>query len=191
MDVGDRSSRYCILNEAGETASEEQLPSTKAGLDGLFAKMAPCRIALEVGTHSPWVSRHLASLGHDTIVANSREIAYITRSTRKNDRLDAEKLARLARVDVKLLLPIRHRSEAAQADLAILRARDKAVRERSSLMGAVRGMVKSTRCACHSLHPHGKAGRPPVKAARRLAPARCAHCPLGLDGASSALRTRS
>jgi transposase len=109
----------------------------------VFEGMARCRIALEVGTHSPWVSRYLNGLGHEVIVANAREVAYITRSTGKNDRVDAEKLARLARVDVKLLSPIRHRSEEAQADLAILRARDMAVRQRVRVMATVRGMAKS------------------------------------------------
>ena len=115
LDLGDRSSRYCILNEAGEKASEDQLPTTKAGLDSLFAKMAPCRIALEVGTHSPWVSRHLAAMGHEVIVANPRKVRLITQSVKKNDRMDAEQLARLARVDPKLLAPIRHRGPEAQA----------------------------------------------------------------------------
>ena len=109
LDLGDRSSRYCILNEAGEKASEDQLPTTKAGLDSVFAKMAPCRIALEVGTHSPWVSRHLGGLGHEVIVANPRKVKLITESLKKNDRMDAEQLARLARVDPQLLAPIRHR----------------------------------------------------------------------------------
>ena len=80
LDLGDRSSRYCILNEAGEKASENQLPTTKAGLDSVFAKRAPCRIALEVGTHSPWVSRHLAAMGHEVIVANPRKVRLITES---------------------------------------------------------------------------------------------------------------
>jgi transposase len=131
------------LDEQGEILLEDWLPTTSAGLSQVLAGIPQCRIALEVGTHSPWVSRQLTKLGHETIVANSREIAYITRSTRKNDRLDARKLARLARVDVELLSPIRHRSEAAQADLAVLRARDLAVRQRSQTIVAVRGMVKS------------------------------------------------
>ena len=97
LDLGDRSSRYCILNEAGGKASEDQLPTTKAGLDSLFGKMAACRIALEVGTHSPWVSRHLAGMGHEVIVANPRKVRLITQSVKKNDRMDAEQLARLAR----------------------------------------------------------------------------------------------
>jgi len=143
LDLGDRNSAYCILSEAGEILLQSTLPTTTAGLGQVWEGMPCCRIALEVGTHSPWVSRYLTGLGHEVIVANAREVAYITRSSRKNDRLDAEKLARLARVDVKLLAPIRHRSEAAQADRAILRARDLAVRQRVRMIGAVRGMAKS------------------------------------------------
>jgi transposase len=71
LDLGDRTSRYCILDEAGEVVSESQLPTTKAGLSSMFEKMPSSRIALEVGTHSPWVSRHLAGMGHEVIVANS------------------------------------------------------------------------------------------------------------------------
>jgi len=142
LDVGDRSSRYCILNEAGEKASEDQLPTTKAGVDWLFAKMAPCRIALEVGTHSPWVSRQLAGMGHEVIVANPRKVKLITQSVKKNDRMDAEQLARLARADPKLLAPIRHRGPEAQADLAVIRARAELVDARTKLINAARGMAK-------------------------------------------------
>jgi transposase len=142
LDVGDRSSRYCILNEAGEKASEDQLPTTKAGVDWLFAKMAPCRIALEVGTHSPWVSRQLAGMGHEVIVANPRKVKLITQSVKKNDRMDAEQLARLARVDPKLLAPIRHRGPEAQADLAVIRARAELVDARTKLINAARGLAK-------------------------------------------------
>src|SRR6266496_2308143 len=124
MDLGDRESRYCMLDEWGEKASEAKLPTTKVGLASVFGKMAPSRIALEVGSHSPWVSRLLAEFGHEVIVANPRKVKLITQSVKKNDRLDAEQLARLARVDPKLLSPIRHRGAVAQADLAVIRARD-------------------------------------------------------------------
>jgi len=142
LDLGDRSSRYCILNEAGEKASEDQLPTTKAGLDGLFGKMAPCRIALEVGTHSPWVSRQLAAMGHEVIVANPRKVLLITQSVKKNDRMDAEQLARLARVDPQLLAPIRHRGVEAQGDLAVIRARAELVDCRTALINTARGLAK-------------------------------------------------
>ena len=142
LDLGDRSSRYCILNEAGEAASEGELPTTKAGLDSLLAKMAPSRIALEVGTHSPWVSRQLTAMGHEVIVANPRKVRLITQSVKKNDRMDAEQLARLARVDPKLLAPIRHRGAEAQGDLAIIRARAEVVECRTKLINAARGLTK-------------------------------------------------
>jgi transposase len=142
LDLGDRSSRYCILDEAGEKASEAELPTNKTGLDSIFAKMAPCRVAMEVGTHSPWVSRHLAAMGHEVIVAHPRKVRLISQSTKKNDRMDAEQLARLARVDPKLLAPIRHRGPQAQADLAVIRGRAELVEGRTKLINAARGLTK-------------------------------------------------
>lgn len=70
LDLGDRTSRYCILDAEGEVLSEGELPTTKTGLNSLFGKMPCSRVALEVGTHSPWVSRQIAGLGHEAIVAN-------------------------------------------------------------------------------------------------------------------------
>jgi transposase len=142
LDLGDRTSRYCILNEAGEKASEDKLPTTKAGLTLVFGKMPACRIALEVGTHSPWVSRHLAEMGHEVIVANAHKVKLITQSVKKNDRMDAEQLARLARVDPKLLSPIQHRGPEAQADLAVIRARMTLVDARTELINSARGLAK-------------------------------------------------
>jgi transposase len=143
LDLGDRSSRYCILDESGEVASEGSLLTTRAGLDSLFAKMPSSRVALEVGTHSPWVSRHLAELGHEAIVANPHKVKLITQSVRKNDRIDARKLARLARVDPQLLSPIRHRGAEAQAELAAIRARAEVMKARTGLINCARGLAKA------------------------------------------------
>ena len=142
LDLGDRTTRYCILNEAGEVVSEGSLPTTKGGFDSLFGKMPSSRVALEVGTHSAWVSRQLATAGHEVIVANARQVELITKSGRKNDRVDARKLARLARIDPELLSPIRHRGEQAQADLAMIRARAEAVECRTGLINSARGLAK-------------------------------------------------
>ena len=142
LDLGDRDSRYCILDEAGEKASEGKVATTKTGLNSVFGKMAASRIALEVGTHSPWASRHLAAIGHEVIVANPRKVKLITQSVKKNDRMDAEQLARLARVDPKLLSPIQHRGEEAQADLAVIRARAGLVDARTELINMARGLAK-------------------------------------------------
>jgi len=143
LDLGDDQSRYHILDEVAETVSTGQLPTTKTGLRSLFEKMPPSRVALEVGTHSPWVSRLLTEVGHEAIVANTHKVRLITHSMKKNDRIDAEKLARLARVDPKLLSPIRHRGEVAQADLAVIRGRAALVEARTGLINTARGLVKA------------------------------------------------
>lgn len=143
IDLGDRSSRYCILNEDGEVAQAASVATTKKDLNRVFGALRHSRLALEVGTHSPWVSRHLEALGHDVIVANARRTRLIAASSNKNDRLDAEMLARLARTDPKLLYPIRHRGEQAQADLAVIRARAAVVEGRTRLINVARGLTKS------------------------------------------------
>src|SRR6202049_2982097 len=143
IDLGDRSSRYCILDEQGEVLAEGSVGTTQRGFAQVFGSKLRSRIALEVGTHSPWVSRYLAELGHEVIVANPRRVRLITDSSRKEDRLDAKTLARLARIDPELLSPIRHRSEQAQADLIVIRARAALVEARTMLINSARGLTKS------------------------------------------------
>lgn len=143
IDLGDRSSRYCVLDEQGEVLVEGAVATNKRGFAQVFGSKPRSRLALEVGTHSPWVSRYLADLGHEVIVANPRRVRLISDSTRKDDRLDAKTLARLVRIDPELLSPIRHRSEQAQADLMVIRARALLVEARTMLVNAARGLTKS------------------------------------------------
>ena len=103
-----------------------------------FEGLARTRIALEVGGRSAWVSELLGELGHEVLVANARKLRMIFQSDSKNDRLDAEQLARVARMDSKLLYPIEHRNRSARADLAVMRSRDAlvAMRTRPAAGGA-------------------------------------------------------
>src|SRR6266852_3717719 len=123
LDLGDRFSFYCVLDEAGEVILEQKLPTTPEAMRRAFEKMPRSRIALETGTHSPWVSRLLTELGHEVIVAHARNVRLIGDSSRKDDRIDAQTLARLARIDPQLLGPVRHRSAKAQIHLTVVRAR--------------------------------------------------------------------
>src|SRR6478672_6521406 len=143
LDLGDRNSWYCVLDEAGQIQLEQRVRTTGKGLREVFAGMACSRIALEIGTHSPWVSRLLSELGHEVIVANARKVRLIGESQKKDDRLDAQTLARLARIDPELLYPVKHRSAQAQADLMMIRARAGLVRARTALVNTVRGLAKS------------------------------------------------
>jgi transposase len=143
IDLGDQSSRYCVLDEQGDVIVEGSVATTKTGMEKLFGAMPRCRIAMETGCHSPWVSRQLHGFGHEVIVANPRNVGLIGESTRKDDRLDARTLARLARIDPNLLSPVRHRGAEAQTHLAVIRARHVLVRMRTTLVNAARGLTKS------------------------------------------------
>lgn len=143
IDLGDKTSHYCVLNEQGEVIGESKVATTKPALVRVFGGQQRCRVALEVGTHSPWVSRLLQQLGHEVIVANARQVKLISESSRKDDRRDAELLARLARVDPALLRPIRHRGEAAQGHLLRIRVRAALVEARASLVNTARGLTKA------------------------------------------------
>jgi transposase len=144
IDVGDRQSRFCTLAaDSGEAIAEGRVPTTERGLERLLGEYERVVVAIEVGTHSAWIARCVRKLGHEVIVANARKLRAIYQSDKKNDRLDALMLARLARVDPQLLSPIEHRGGQAQADLAVVRARDELVRARTQLIASVRGTVKS------------------------------------------------
>ena len=143
LDVGDRSSWYCVLDECGAVVLEQRLSTAPKAIDKVFGGMPRSRIALETGMHSPWVSRRLSELGHEVIVAHARNVRLIGESRRKDDRLDAQTLARLARIDPQLLCPVKHRSARAQADLTVIRARASLVRARTALVNTARGLAKS------------------------------------------------
>lgn len=143
LDLGDRQSHLCGVDAAGVVVCRETVATTQAAITRRFARLARCRVVLEVGTHSPWLSRLLAGLGHEVFVANPSAMYGAKRRRRRNDRLDAEFLARQGRADPTLLHAIQHRGPEAQQHLAILRARDQLVRERTRLINHVRGAVKA------------------------------------------------
>ena len=128
IDIGDQWSHYCTLSDAGEVIEEGRFRTTAAALGKHFADIDSVRIALENGTHSIWINEQLRGYGHEVIVANVRELHAICRNDRKSDRVDAEKLARFARLDPNILRPITHRSVALQESLTIIGARDVLVR---------------------------------------------------------------
>jgi transposase len=143
LDLGDRSSHYCVLDESGRIVAESKTATSPKAMEAVFGGMTRSRIALETGMHSPWVSRLLSRLGHEVIVAHARNVRLIGESRKKDDRLDAQTLARLARIDPELLCPVKHRSAKAQADLSLIRARAGLVRARTALVNTGRGLGKS------------------------------------------------
>lgn len=143
VDLGDRSSAVCVLDDHGLVRARMSVRTTQAHFEQFFTPFAGVAVALETGTHSAWASRVLTACGLTVTVANAREIRKIHQSHRKNDRSDAETLARMLRFDPQLLSPIQHRNAQMQADITVLRARDVTVRARTMQINAVRGLVKT------------------------------------------------
>jgi transposase len=159
LDLGDKYSYLCLIDsQSGEVIEEGRLRTSPEAFRRRFSsEQPPMRIAIEAGTHSPWASRVLEECGHEVLVANARKLRLIYANKRKTDEVDAENLARLARVDPKLLYPLKHRGEESQAHLAIVRARQALVGARTQLVNHVRGAVKSfgarlPKCPARSFH---------------------------------------
>ncbi len=167
VDLGDVWSHYCTLNQDGEVVDRGRFRTTPKAIGKWFTDLPPTRVAMEAGVHSIWISEQLQELGHEVIVANVRELRAISHSDRKSDQVDAEKLARYARLDPNILRPISHRTVEQQEALTLIRARELLVRLRSQSgehdpqLGITKvgnAYLRSLliECANHILRPHGR-----------------------------------
>lgn len=144
MDLGDQKHEVCGLDSAGEIARRDRVVNTAEAITKYFSRLPKgTPVAIEAGTHSGWISRLLEQLGLRVIVAQPRKLRALWSRDRKNDASDAELLARMLRLDPRLLHPIVHRSEEAQIDILSLRSRDALVQTRTKLVNAARGLAKS------------------------------------------------
>lgn len=157
VDLGDRTSRVCVLDGGGVVVEEATIPTSRSSFARKFATLERARIVLETGTHANWVHDLLVKQGHEVIVANARKVRAISTNERKCDELDARMLARLGRVDPALLQPVTVRAEQQRLDLAVIRARATLVEARTQLVNSVRGLAKTcgerlASCSAASLH---------------------------------------
>ena len=142
IDVGDRMSEICILDHAGRVVQRTRVRTTPQGFLQSLSAFAGSHVAIETGTHCAWIARVLGNCGLDVTVANARELRKIYQSDRKNDRTDAEMLARMVRFDRALLAPVHLRTQEMQADRSVLNARDALVSSRTKFINVARGLAK-------------------------------------------------
>jgi Transposase len=170
LDIGDKYSYLCLIDqESAEVVEEGRLRTTPEALRRRFASEQPLRIAMEAGTHSPWVSRVLEECGHEVLVANARKTRLIYANKRKTDEIDAENLARLARLDPKLLYPLKHRGEESQAHMALMRSRQVLVGARTQLVNpGYEEQSSPSGPACPSARPGASTTEHPGTSPRRF-----------------------
>ena len=143
MDLGDKKNEVCVLDVTGAVTGRKQIVNTKESVTKYFKGYKGAVVAMEAGTHSPWIARELEAVGCEVLVGNARKLRAIWTAKNKSDVRDAEMLARIARVDRALLYPVHHRGAEAQADLAVMKARDALVGVRADLVNHVRSTVKA------------------------------------------------
>lgn len=157
MDLGDKNNTVCVLDSQGNIVHKENIENTQESILKFMKKFSNAKVAIEAGTHSPWISRLLTGIGQKVLVGNPRKLRSIWQSEKKDDMRDAEMLARIARFDPDLLYPIQHKSKEAQADMSLLHTREALIKQRSSLINHIRGTVKSfgariAGCSTESFH---------------------------------------
>jgi transposase len=143
MDLGDKNADVCVLDSDGEVSEEFRLRMKGAELQGYFVSIPRSRVAIEAGGQSRWAAEVIERCGHEVYVSNTRKVPYICHSDDKDDPGDAYKLAELVYFKPRLLHPIQHRSQEAQADLSWIRAREALVECRTQLINTVRGISKA------------------------------------------------
>lgn len=143
IDLGDQQSAFCVLDADGQILEEGKVPTNRVAFADRFGTDLVGRVVIEACAHSLWASRSLAALGHEVIIANPRQLHLISKSERKSDRNDARILARVGRVDPKLLHPVQQRSEESFAVRTLLGARTLLVATRTRLINHVRAEAKT------------------------------------------------
>ena len=143
LDVSDDYIYAAVIDGNGTLLIEDRIRTREPDVRRWLAAGPVARVALETGTHSRWIAKAARECGHEVLVANARALPLIYAGTDKTDRVDAHKLARLARLDPELLKPIAQRSDQEHADRAVVQARELLVKQRADTINLIRGMVKA------------------------------------------------
>ncbi len=143
MDLGDQSHVVVVLDKNGDEIEMRTISNNEFSLVEFFSQYPKATVAIEAGTHSPWISRLLKEIGCKVYVGNPRKLRIIWDCNDKSDKRDARILAMVCRVEPRLMWPVKHREKQAYADLGIIKARDALVQNRVRLINHVRSVTKT------------------------------------------------
>src|SRR6202047_3688241 len=167
IDLGDRSSSYCVRTLGQQIVREATVATTATAILNEFQGLRRQRIVVETGTHSRWVAQLLEMMGHEGIVANARKLKLISEKNQKSEKVDARLLSQLGCMNVEWLHPVYVRSQEGHCDLLLARSREALVETRTGLINHVRGSVKSfgsplAKCGSESFGEGARGGVPGV-----------------------------
>jgi transposase len=161
MDLGDKRHVAVVFDAEGNEVETANIVNTATQVQKYFGKYPEAAVVMEAGTHSAWISRLLKKQGHTVMVGNPRKLRAIWDADDKTDERDARILGLMYRLEPRLLYQVFHRSEEAQRDLAIIKARQQLVECRTKLILHVRSVVKGVgerlpKCSSDAFHKRAR-----------------------------------
>ena len=107
LDLGDRNSWYCVVDEAGQIQMEQRVRTTAKALQEVFGTM-PAQ-SHRAGNRDAFAldQSYTHNFGTRSGGGECAQGAADRREPQESDRLDAQRLARLARIDPELLYPVK------------------------------------------------------------------------------------
>lgn len=142
IDLHDEYSQICVMSTEREVLAEVKVPTRRAALSDFFRQRERSRVIFEAGPHALWVGELLGELGHEVVACHPRRVRLIAESRNKNDRVDAELLARLSLSDLELIRPIQQRTRKTLEQRSIVRCRASLVETQKRLRTMLRGLIK-------------------------------------------------
>ena len=94
LDLSDRRARFHAIDTEGRTVEAGTVSLEAVQLQRWASNIPPTVMAIEAGTHSPWVSRLPGELSYEVLVANARKLRLIYGRDRKNDSLRIRQVQR-------------------------------------------------------------------------------------------------
>jgi transposase len=144
FDVSKEETSFCVKDVSGKILARGKVATDPVALFEVLRAHCVCpeRIVLETGTLSGWLSRELGKLGIAVEVIDARQAhAVMKLQHNKTDANDAALLAEIARTG--FCRPVCVKSEAAQADRILLKARAHLVGQRRATQNTIRGLLGS------------------------------------------------
>ena len=155
LDVHKKTISYCVKTKGGRLRGEGTIPSTRYALsDWMESLKKPWSCALEATMFTGWIYDYLKPHAREVKVAHPLMLRAIAASKKKNDRIDAEKIADLLRVD--LLPECYMTSEQTRQLRRVLRFRTMIVQQATRMKNKISGLLMEVGEPYNKDKLHGK-----------------------------------
>src|SRR5205807_6754848 len=156
FDIHKKTISFCVKAQDGQILDEGVIPARREDLSAWAKKHTrPWVGAMEATLFTGWIYDHLKPRAQELKVAHPPMLKAIAASKKKNDKVDARKIADLLRCD---LLPECYMAPSAVRELRrVLRYRNLVVRQATRMKNRIAGLLMETGTLYNKERLHGKA----------------------------------